>query len=77
MLSTQTSRPSRRRVPAAALCLLPLALHGIDASASRGNPFGFTESANSSVNYTATPYLAVLKCSAMTKTTASGAGARF
>lgn len=79
MLQTQTShltargaRPRRRHLPSAALLFLLLAMHGMDAHASRGNPFGFTESASSSVNYTATPYLAMLKCSEMSKTTASG-----
>ncbi|UUZ67136.1 hypothetical protein LP416_19880 [Polaromonas sp. P2-4] len=79
MLQTQTShltaggaRPRRRHLPGAALLFLLLAMHGMDAHASRGNPFGFAESASSSVNYTATPYLAMLKCSEMSKTTASG-----
>lgn len=55
-----------------AIWLLPLVLYGTDASAGRANPFGFTESANASVNYTATPHVAVLSCTAMSKTTAGG-----
>lgn len=72
MFSTQTPDTRRRLVPVAALCLLSLALHCTDANAGRGNAAGFSESASSSVNYTATPHLAVLQCAAMSKTTASG-----
>jgi hypothetical protein len=70
MFPSQTPRP--QRALAAAAWLLPLALYGVDAHASRANAFGFTESASSSVNYTATPHLAVLKCADMSKTTAGG-----
>jgi hypothetical protein len=51
--------------------LLPLLLAG-PAQASRGNPGGFSLSAQSSVPYTLTPHRASVECQAMNVTLASG-----
>src|SRR5688500_1777984 len=72
MVERHTTWPGRSRAAASWLAVLALGLHWADASAARGNPFGFTQAANSSVNYAATPHTAVLGCAAMAKTTASG-----
>ena len=61
------------RVSAAWLCIAPLAgLYAGEAFASRANPYGFTNAAQSSVPYTATPFMAAVDCAAMNKTTPAG-----
>ena len=61
------------RVSAAWLCIAPLAgLYAGEALASRANPYGFTNAAQSSVPYTATPFMAAVDCAAMNKTTPAG-----
>jgi hypothetical protein len=72
MFTSLAGRLASRPLAATALGLLAFTLHCGDAGASRGNPYGFTEAASSSVNYSATPHSAVLNCAAMTKTTAGG-----
>jgi len=72
MFISLAGRLGSRPMAATALGLLALTLHCGNADASRGNPHGFTGAAASSVNYSATPHSAVLGCSAMAKTTASG-----
>ena len=53
------------RVSAAWLCIAPLAgLYAGEALASRANPYGFTNAAQSSVPYTATPFMAAVDCAA-------------
>ena len=64
---------SSRRLAAVSLCIVPLAaLYGTDAFASRGNRYGFSNAAQSSVPYTATPFVAAVDCAAMNKTTPAG-----
>ncbi len=61
-----------RRLAAASVCAVLLGLHSVDALAVRANPFGFDNSAQSSVNYTATPHVAAVDCAAMNKTMPDG-----
>lgn len=72
MFTSLAGRLGSRPIAATASALLALTLHCGDASAARGNAYGFAEAATSSVNYSATPHSAVLSCAAMTKTTGSG-----
>ncbi|NRF70615.1 tannase/feruloyl esterase family alpha/beta hydrolase [Aquincola sp. S2] len=67
-------QPVRRRhrttLPAIAATLLAAATG--PAVAVNSNPFSFARSAESSVNYTATPFVAAVDCSVMTRRTPGG-----
>jgi len=65
-------RPLLQRRPALAICAAVLALHGIDAMASRANAGGFANAAQSSVRYTQTPHPAAIECAAMNRSTPGG-----